>query len=437
MMSGAIKLIKGAVGHIRWIKRYYLRRVYYKYLDRLKTQSPAGAGSKILVINHHFNQDIEALLRGCSNDFEFFVVDCMPFFNEAQLYFKTYRERDGHIPYSELQAEITGHYRIACRRMFEELRQIFAFEAILVPSDSFWWIREFITVAREHGVKSVVLDKEGTISPYFFKVHSLQIKEKFPFISDNLLVWSERQKRFWMLAGAPEEAISVVGQPRSDFFFRSEQWFDRKKLGLDGYERHVLYFTFDIDAYINIFPLDEVKREGYSWLSLRNEINDIFFEFARENPTVIVTVKVHPQQADIEFMRNWVATCNLPNLSLVDGAAISNHLIVNADLIVGFQTTALIEAMLTNKAVIYAGWGITEVKLRSELVPFHETSGLEWVQSADELKLVLLRWRSGESVGGDLHQRKRFTDAWLLADGQVCTRVSSALKRIMNIETTL
>jgi hypothetical protein len=51
----------------------------------------------------------------------------------------------------------------------------------------------------------------------------------------------------------------------------------------------------------------------------------------------------------------------------------SNGLIVNADCIIGFQTTALIEAMVTEKLIIYTFWGEAREKLSLDLIPFKRT----------------------------------------------------------------
>lgn len=427
------RFIRNIAKKIPGARQLYFKLHYNRYLNELKTQVPVGNGTKILIINHHFDQDIEALTKGCSDNFQFFVINCMPFFNQAQLYFKTIEERDGIIPYDRLAPEVVCNYRKVCRRLFADLHGIFPFEMIIMPSDSFWWIREFLEVAGERGVKRIVLDKEGTISPYSFETHSAQIREKFPFMSDNLLVWSERQKQFWVKAGAPDNCIKIVGQPRSDFFFQENRWLSKEALKLNGFRKHVLYFTFDIDAYINVFPAEEIEREGYSWLPLRNEINDVLRDFAKRHDDVCITIKVHPQQADIGFMRDFVEGLNLPNVRLAEGAAISNQLIVNSDLIIGFQTTALIESMLIQTPIFYAGWGQTEQKVRNHLIPFHESSGIEKIGSKADLMCKLEMWIKGDSVGGELSERKAFTDAWLFADGLVCSRVSEKLSEIFEL----
>ena len=413
------------------VENIYLQFRYRRYLKVLQRQKPEGNGIRILIINHHFDQDIQAFIKGSGDRCSFFVIDCMPFFNQALLFFRTDKERDGIIPYTRLPSKITQGYRKVAQRLFADLYAIFPFQAIVMPSDSFWWVREFLEVAVVNGIPRIVVDKEGIISPYYYEMHSRQIKERYPFISDYLLVWSERQKNYWLKAGAPAECIKVLGQPRSDFFFKKERWLSREKLGLDEERRVLLFFTFDVDAYIHIFPSEEIRRESLSWQPLRNEINTVLIEFAKRHGDVDVVIKVHPQQSDIEHVRAFF-DIGLPNIKIMEGAFVSNHLLVNADLVVGFQTTALIEAMLTSKPVIYAAWGNTEQKLRDHLIPFHLCRGLQKADSKEMFDHILESWSRGACVGGDIDQRKDFTDQYLNADGHVCERLSEALIQIVS-----
>ena len=107
----------------------------------------------------------------------------------------------------------------------------------------------------------------------------------------------------------------------------------------------------------------------------------------------------------------------------MNGAGISNHLIVNSDLIIGFQTTALIEAQLTDKPIIYTGWTETEKKLRDELIPLHNFKGVETVYSAEELYTCIQSWQDGKNIGGDRAARKEVTDQYLRADGFSTKRI--------------
>lgn len=425
------KFIRAIVKNIPYSQNIVFKLRYIKYLKKISHQNSVGNGHKILIINHHYDQDIEAIVNGCKDCCEFFVIDAMPTYNQAFLFFRTDDERDGIIPYSKLNRRIIQGYRKVARKIYNDIYSVFSFDAILMPSDSFWWVREFLEVAHDKRIPRIVLDKEGMVSPYYYEVHSQQILERYPFMSDHLLVWSERQKNFWMKSGVAPEHIDVLGQPRSDFFFNKDRWLSKKDLGLEGKRKTILFFTFDVDAYIHIFPAEEIQRRSLSWLPLRNDINNVLLELAKSHDDIDIVIKVHPQQSDIEYIRKIFSETTLSNIKIMEGASLSNHLIVNSDLIVGFQTTALVEAMLTEKPVIYTGWSDTEKKLRDDLIPLHNCKGIDKADSKDSFAKLLDSWVAGEKVGGDLTYRKEFTDYYLSADGKVCDRLSKTLTNIV------
>jgi surface carbohydrate biosynthesis protein len=424
-------LVRALIKRIPFSQDLILRWRYSRYLKKIARQSSVGSGPKILIINHHYDQDIEAIINGCKSFCEFFVIDAMPTYNRASLFFKTTDERDGMIPYSKIDQRNIQGYRKVSRKIYEDIYSAFAFDGVLMPSDSFWWIREFLEIAKEKGTPRIVLDKEGMISPYYYEVHSQQIRERYPFMSDHLLVWSDRQKKFWMKSGVAQRDIEVLGQPRSDFFFNEDRWLSKKDLGLEEKRKTILFFTFDIDAYIHIFPAEEIQSRSLSWLPLRNDINDVLIKFAKSHDNVDVVIKVHPQQSDIGHIRKIFSETGLTNVKMMEGANLSNHLIVNSDLIIGFQTTAIVEALLTEKPVIYAAWSDTEKKLRDDLIPLHDCKGLVKADSKEKFVKLLDLWLAGEKMGGDLAYRKEFTDYYLRADGKVGERLSKTLVDIV------
>ena len=145
------------------------------------------------------------------------------------------------------------------------------------------------------------------------------------------------------MLGVQEERALIVGQPRSDFFFHPERWPSKEALGLDASKPLVLAFTFAADAYVEMLPAGSLKlKNGYKpWTQLRIQFHRQLLRFARENPEFEVVVKAHPQQWDLEQARKEVMAEQLPNVHFWSGAATASHLIVNAQVIVGFQTTAL------------------------------------------------------------------------------------------------
>jgi hypothetical protein len=85
---------------------------------------------------------------------------------------------------------------------------------------------------------------------------------------------------------------------------------------------------------------------------------------------VEVLVKAHPQPAEDQ-------TAHLRELARESGVRILDargdvrHYILNADVVVGFQSTALLEALAAGRPTIYTWWS-DQVQDASGLIPFHE-----------------------------------------------------------------
>ena len=59
---------------------------------------------------------------------------------------------------------------------------------------------------------------------------------------------------------------------------------------------------------------------------------------------------------------------------------------MSADVVVGFQTTALFEAMLARKPVLYTAWDPESIRLGPELIPFADwDSAITVLRSPEDL----------------------------------------------------
>ncbi len=197
---------------IRWHAARYVRRLDVPLDPSRKT---------VLILNHFYDQDVRAL--GLANrQFNLVVIDTVTLFRGAKIFFN--KDIQGlHAPYATADPALVKLYREECRHIFELLDRKFKAGLIVSASDVFYWVREFITVAREKGVRTVILDKEGTLSPHDFFTEAERIKTNAPFMSDHIFVWSERQREFWKRVGVVDDAITVVGQARSDLLHREKR----------------------------------------------------------------------------------------------------------------------------------------------------------------------------------------------------------------------
>lgn len=311
-------------------------------------------------MDHYFSQDIEALRRAAPG----IEINTMSFgeLRDEALRVMPPAVADG------LEAFAAPDNEAGRRRYAGRLRQILEdrftrapFDALVVPSDTFFYVRAAPQVAHDLGVPFVVVQKETTISEHTMRHHSEEVRRFAAPLADLMTVCSERHREFWLRAGGDGDRIVVTGQPRFDFYFEPEAW--PAPDAADG--PTVLFLSYQADAY---HP-DE-GRGGSAWEPLHRQTEEGLHELARRGWRVLI--KPHPQQS-AQGMRDWRRRAGElwgRRVTLVHGDADVRRLIVTADVIVGFQSTALLEAMLAGRPAVYTGWDRDAAAIASELIPF-------------------------------------------------------------------
>lgn len=365
---------------------YYYDLVLW-YLFFKKTPVPHGSKKNLLIINHVFDQDIEAL-ELANKDFNFIILSGFTLrFLGTELFPPSV---ESYIAYNSAEmAPNKIRYRKIVDRFVQRLKKKYGITAVVSPSDNFFYVRELIPALHDHGIPYIVVDKEGTICPAYFTHFAEYIKKNCPLIADRILVWSERQRLFWGKTGVDSSKIQVTGQPRSDFWRQQFRWKKKEELGISGLRTDngmALFFSYDPWAYT---PDYMIEKGEMHWDVLRADTHATLFAFAKAHPDVDIVIKAHPQQLDLNEIRKEISGHHATNVFLATGSELSNHLIVNADIIVGFQTTALIEAMVTDTPIIYTFWGEAREKWSKDLIPFHETKGVLTARDPGELRILL------------------------------------------------
>jgi len=427
-MDALIRLLKRLVKPLLpWpVLRLVYRWDAYRYIRRIPPPEN-GARPAIVALNHFYDQDLRAMVLA-QDRYGIVIVNAPRLFRGAHIFF----DEDVRLlraPYDSADPRRIAQYRDECRLFFERLYRRFEFRVLITSSDVFYWVREFITVARESGVTCVVLDKEGTISPYAYDAIAERIRTLAPFVSDHIYVWSESQREFWKTIGVAEQRITVAGQPRSDLFF-SEHRHD-----VDAYfpkvQPLVSVFSLDDAAYL---PREALDR-GISWMRLKRQTLDVVDRLAEAYPNQNFLVKAHPQQRDLDELR---ARYSRDNLVVVGGAAIANELIQRSDLIIGFQTTALIEAMMLDRPVIYTAWDEDYRDcLMDALLPLHRARGIVVAHSLADFEAICRRVLSGDRSDfacsdAEVQERHAFVNRYFhQPDGHVCERIWADLVRFI------
>ncbi len=266
-----------------------------------------------------------------------------------------------------------------------------SFDLFVLPSDTFFFVRALPAALRELGIRVVVVQKETTISKDGMESDTMIQGAYAPFQSDLMTVCSERHKEFWVRSGADPEQILVTGQPRFDLYNDGPPSAPKSTTG-------VLFLSYLPDAYI---PVED--QPMFDWLSLRSDTESVLLDFARSSLSRLV-VKCHPQQDsknEAQRLRRIAGSSWGKTVAVAEPDADTRQLILEADVVVGFQSTAIFEAVAAGKRVIYAAWGDTYQRFKDVLIDFEGAppSCLQVVRGPGELAAAL---RSPGSVGGTL-----------------------------------
>src|SRR6266545_3769118 len=178
---------------------------------------------RLLIFDHFFNQDIDALMYA-RPDHEIRIIPCSSLTSLASFYFHP-RVFEG---LAEYHKEEYWHDRETWASKIDKIMELiysrFHFDAFVLPSDTYFYIRAAIEWARGKGIPCIVVQKETSISSWVMETHAEELKVLFPVISDVMTVCSERHKAFWIQAGTASDRIVVSGQPRFDFYSQPERW---------------------------------------------------------------------------------------------------------------------------------------------------------------------------------------------------------------------
>ena len=338
-----------------------------------------GERIRILALDHFSGQDREALVAAGADGFAWRTIPYWRFRDPANEIFPP-EVREGLESWA--RPELAEHRRTFaawCRRMLTRLYLEWPFDVLLLPSDSFYYVRALPDVCHELGIPVFVAQKETTITDHSMAEHAPQVHAFAPFISDRMTVCSERHKQFWVEAGTEPTSIEVTGQPRFDVYAQPRSQPARGR-------RTVLFLSYEPDAYL----LETADRK-IGWLDLRDETERVLYSSKDHAFDVVV-------------------------------------LILEADAVVGFQTTALYEAMAAGKPIAYTAWGASYERFAPLLIPFDQRDDLiQVVRSGEELASWL---REPPSVDATQHVRRlTFVEEMLgLFDGKAATRTLQAIR---------
>ena len=323
------------------------------------------------------------------------------------------------------------------RNMFGIIRKKKNIHAVL--TGSFWYAseQELAGAVVESGVPFISVHKECLKTPgleEFFTVKYRQVKA--PFQGSKILVYNEVEKRIQTRSGVFDpERIIVTGMPRLDPLYHNSA--HQKSVGRE--KPIILFLHFGDKAGLPILgskdlrwfrKLDEEDLERLSVEQLCRDCHRAILEIATENPDLEIVVKTKGDFISKTNIEKYLGGSGLPgNLKIQHGGDLA-PLLFRARVAVGFNSTALLEAMVCGVPVVTPRFNESgEPDLQPYLLDLG--SWAEYAGSAREFKQMILD-PAQSSVGAtgriDPGSREQALDRWLgNADGQAGRRVRDAV----------
>lgn len=295
-----------------------------------------------------------------------------------------------------------SEYRAFLKEVWQRLVRLRPLHAVVTGNFAYYAERELAEGLEELGVPFIAMHKENLKSPgriAFSK--DIYRNRRGRFGGRRILVYNDREARLQIDAGVIDaERISVCGMPRLD---RIHQW-RRSVAGAsrDNARRsRVLFFSFTGSAVLpriprradagfdaNAEPLRDDLR-ALSWKGLAEQTHQAIRRLAEENPDIDVTVKSKVRMRERREMHRMLDVANgLPkNLQLVEGGD-PFDLITTADVVCGFNSTALIESLAAGKSIVIPRYAEAKLEHMQQYIVDLEDA-VDYASSPDDLVLRL------------------------------------------------
>jgi hypothetical protein len=262
---------------------------------------------------------------------------------------------------------------VATKRDYEEfiasvwwhLTSFSRVDAILSPNFFYHRQRPLAAAAERSGTPFIVLHKENLKSPARVEYWRYLYRKRGQFPGRKILVYNEIERELLRSTGVTDISnVVVTGMPRLD---KVHRW-RSQNAGSPAHEQpQVLFFSFDkkdklpkdhqLEAYAD--ETAQEKWSGLTWGEVSEKTHKAMIELALRRPDISVVIKTKATErhrADCSELLNGSGVELPPNLKVVSGGD-PFKLLTESSIVVGFNTTAQLEALAAGKPLIVPWYG--------------------------------------------------------------------------------
>jgi hypothetical protein len=339
------------------------------------------------------------------------------------------------------KAQLRNFWAGILRRLTKQMKV----DVVLSGNFSYASEQEFAGALSELGIPFVAMHKECLKTPGLERFFEETYRSrKNPFQGHKICVYNDIEKRIQKAAGvATSENILITGMARMDFLHKLREQSDWGN-ALDRQQPTVLFFSFNTKAGLPIigrklpqrFETLERRLEDLSFQKLSRSCHLSMVRLARESPRLKVVIKTkHDTTSHMTLERIFGGNFALPkNLEIVMGGD-PLDLLKKSSVVCGFNTTALLEAIVLNKPVIVPAFFEAS---DPELSPYHLDleDAAQYADSPERLVKMLRETAMSDTGAGrqiELNEvRRRLLDKWVgNPDGRAGERVREVIESVV------
>jgi hypothetical protein len=366
--------------------------------------------------------------------------------------FKSHSERgcgfyeDARMKYiNPVNDENRANYRAYLECFFDALENVTGkIDFFLVGSNHDRYVVEMVHVGQKRGIEWAVSEREGTGTEYTYQNEAECNRNSMTVTADYFIMANEGHKHMFQL-GRRETVkdIFVIGELDTDWWFHWDRKFMRKEFRQwDKYKKRVLFLTFGIRNYVSPYAFPD--NPEFNWIQLLAEAEDEIFEFAcRYHDTLVFYKMGHIEDNNPIFLEKC-AKAGLTNVVPLDRSFSCNELILYSQLVIGFQTTAMYEAMFSNNPLFYIEWAIHPgIDRNTMLLQLADSGACTAIRSKEQFREKLDQWANNDPFvcqvsPEELEARVRTRETMFVnADGRVAERVWDKLQELIRARRKL
>ena len=228
--------------------------------------------------------------------------------------------------------------------MFSILKKKLKFDAVLSGNHVYVDQQEFFKICEANNIPCIILNKEGIAWG-----HNISKEDKtnsgLNFIGSKILYLNENYKNYELktLRGLNVDKTALVGLPRFDFYVKEQK---------QNNNNQIVLFSFIIGDYLDQETINLAKDEFHS-------ITDLFhintMKFAIKNPDYNLVIKTRDAERYLDYPKKLFFDNfdnRIPKNITITNIAHPEDLIINSAVVLGFNSTVLIEALVAKKIVI-------------------------------------------------------------------------------------